>query len=135
MPTTSPTLKKLLARRRQLRGKLTPTAEVVRGSVVLLRRPCTYKNCRKCASGQRHPATYLGYREGGKLRWLYLPKALIGQAGQWVNNYRKLEDRLRELSLVNVAVLREQAGQMSQKQPDGKRAKNRLRGGGRGKGR
>ena len=135
MATASAILKRLLARRRQLGGKVTPTAEVLRGSVVLLRRPCTYKGCRKCASGQRHAATYLGYREGGKLRWLYLPKALIGQARQRVKNYRELEDRLRELSLLNVAILREEAGEISQKRLENKRTKGRLPDGGRGEGR
>ena len=125
MTSTDPALKKLLSRRGKLWERLAPTRELIRGSVVILRRPCTYKGCRQCASGRRHAATYLGYRDGGKLRWVYLPKALVGQATRWVENYRSLEERLRAVSLMNVAILRERAGQMSQKRAAGRRDKGR----------
>ena len=107
----------LFARRLELWQKLIRVGDIARGSVVILRRPCTRKGCRKCASGERHPASYLGYRQGGKDRWLYLPKRLIPRAKEWVRNYRDLEKVLREVSLTNVAILRAWAWEMSQKNP------------------
>ena len=111
-------LKEQFIRRLELWQKLIRMGHLARGSVVVLRRPCTRKNCRRCASGERHPATYLGYRQGGKLHWLYLPAKLIPRAREWVGNYRALEKLLREVSQTNVEILRLWAKEMSQKNPD-----------------
>jgi len=117
MAKRNPTLNELFIRRLELWQKVVRVGDLVRGSVVILRRPCTHKGCRKCASGERHPATYLGYRKEGKQKWVYLPKALIPRAKEWVKNYRALEKTLQEVSHVNVAILREWAREMSQKNP------------------
>ena len=108
----------LFVRRLELWQKLIKMGHVARGSVVILRRPCTRKGCRRCASGERHPATYLGYRQGGKLHWLYLPAKLIPRASEWVGNYRAMALLLGKVSQTNVDILREWAKQMSQKNPD-----------------
>ena len=108
-------LDELFIRRLEWWQKLIRVSDVVRGSVVVLRRPCTRKTCRRCASGERHPATYLGYRAGGKLHWLYLPKDLIPRAKEWVRNYRELERILAELSETNVKILRVRSREASRK--------------------
>ncbi len=108
-------LKEQFIRRLELWQKLIRMGHLARGSVVVLRRPCTRKTCRRCASGERHPATYLGYRRGGKLHWLYLPAPLIPRAKEWVGNYRALEKLLGEVSETNVEILRLWAKEMSQK--------------------
>ena len=114
-------LDELFIRRLEWWQKLIRVSDVVRGSVVVLRRPCTRKTCRRCASGERHPATYLGYRAGGKLHWLYLPKDLIPRAKEWVRNYRELERVLRELSGTNVRILRIRAQESSRKRAEDRR--------------
>jgi len=114
----NPAVEELFSKRLELWQKLIRIGTVTRGCVVVLRRPCTRKNCRRCASGERHPATCLGYQVGGKRRWLYLRKALIPRAKEWVRNYRTMEEVLREMSLTNVEILRAWAKEMSQKNPD-----------------
>ena len=111
-------IKEQFIRRLELWQKLIRMGHIARGSVVVLRRPCTRKSCRRCASGERHPATYLGYRKGGKLHWLYLPAKLIPRAREWVGNYRTLEALLGDVSQTNVEILRLWAKEMSQKNPD-----------------
>jgi hypothetical protein len=108
----------LYVRRLQLWQKLVGAGDVVRGSVVVLRRPCTRRNCRRCASGERHAATYLGHRQGGKLHWVYLPADLVPRVRAWVKNYRDLEAVLQELSRTNVAILRAWARERSRKRPE-----------------
>jgi hypothetical protein len=110
-------LDELFVRRLELWQKLIRMGHVARGSVVVLRRPCTRKGCRRCAAGERHPATYLGYRQGGKLHWLYLPAKLIPRAKEWVSNYRAMERLLGKVSETSVGILRLQAKEMSQKNP------------------
>ena len=114
-------LDELFVRRLEWWQKMIRVADVVRGSVVVLRRPCTRKTCRRCASGERHPATYLGYRAGGKLHWQYLPKVLIPLAKEWVRNYRELERILAELSETNVRILRVRAQESSRKKKEGRK--------------
>jgi len=110
-------LDELFVRRLELWQKLIRAGDVARGSVVVLRRPCTRKGCRRCAAGERHPATYLGYRQAGKLHWLYLPAKLIPRAKEWVRNYRAMERLLAEVSETNIGILRLWAKEMSQKNP------------------
>lgn len=107
----------LFVRRLELWQRLIRRGDIVRGTVTVLRRPCTRKNCRRCASGERHPATYLGCRAGGKLHWVYLPAKLIDRAREWVRNYRFLEKTLAEISATNVKILRAWAKEMSQRNP------------------
>jgi hypothetical protein len=111
-------LKERFIRRLELWQKLIRMGHLARGSVVVLRRPCTRKSCRRCACGERHPATYLGYRRDGKLHWLYLPAKLIPRAKEWVGNYRAMEKLLGEVSQTNVEILRLWAKEMSQKNKD-----------------
>ena len=110
-------LNELFVRRLELWQRLIRVGDVARGSVVVLRRPCTRRGCRRCAAGERHPATYLGYRRAGKLHWLYLPKRLVPRAKEWVKNYRAMEQVLGEVSQTNVEILRHWAREMSQKNP------------------
>jgi len=110
-------LDELFVRRLELWQKLIRQGDVARGSVVVLRRPCARKGCRRCASGERHPATYLGYRKDRKLHWLYLPAGLIATAKEWVKNYRATEAVLADISATNVEILRLRAKEMSQKNP------------------
>jgi hypothetical protein len=110
-------LDELFVRRLELWQRLIRVGDVARGSVVVLRRPCTRSGCRRCASGERHPATYLGYRRAGKLHWLYLPVRLVPRAKEWVKNYRAMEQVLAEVSATNVEILRHWAKEMSQKNP------------------
>ncbi len=114
-------LDELFIRRLEWWQKMIRVADVVRGSVVVLRRPCTRKTCGRCRSGERHPATYLGYRAEGKLHWLYLPKDLIPLAKEWVRNYRELERILKELSEMNVRILRVRAQESSRKKKEGRK--------------
>jgi len=80
--------------------------DFVRGSVVVLRRPCTRSGCRLCREGKRHPATYLSLKEKGSTRLIYLPKGLVEQARQWVAEWRRLENLLRAMSRTNAQMLR-----------------------------
>jgi len=120
-------LDELFIRRLEWWQKLIRVSDVVRGSVVVLRRPCTRKTCGRCRSGERHPATYLGYRAGGKLHWLYLRKDMIPRAKEWVRNYRELERILAELSQTNVRMLRLQGREASGKRAEDKRGGEKRR--------
>jgi len=80
--------------------------DFVRGSVVVLRRPCTRPTCRVCESGRRHPATYLSMKEKGRTRLVYLPKERVSHARAMVREWKRLEKLLLEMSKTNAEILR-----------------------------
>jgi len=89
--------------------------DFVRGSVVVLRRPCTRGTCQLCREGKRHPATYLSMKEKGRTRLIYLPKEVVGEAKRWVEEWRRLEGLLGQMSRTNGEILRLLGRRESQK--------------------
>lgn len=73
-----------------LRERLRTLWPLLEGSVVVLRRPCTRPGCRRCAGGEKHPATYLSLRRAGKTQLVYLPARLIAEVTRGVANYRRV---------------------------------------------
>jgi len=106
MKEDRPVMAELAKRRFALWREVMGVGDFVRGSVVVLRRPCTYERCRLCREGKRHPATYLSLKEKGKTRLVYLPKRLVAEARQWVGEWRRLDGLLVEMSKTNVELLR-----------------------------
>jgi hypothetical protein len=100
-------LDELVKKRFAIWRQVVNVGDFLRGSVVVLRRPCTYRNCRLCRSGQRHPATYLSMKQKGRTRLLYLPKAMVPVARQWVAEWKRLEGLLREMVQTNADILRQ----------------------------
>ena len=91
--------------RERLLGKVAEIREFVRGSVVLMKRRCTYPRCRKCASGERHPTWVLTVSRGGKTQTVYLGTKRLAQAQAMVENYRTLLAWVQEIADVNLALL------------------------------
>jgi hypothetical protein len=109
MPKPRAQLDQLYAQRFQLWRELVNQVDFVRGSVVVLHRPCTRERCPRCKSGERHPATYLSYKQNGRTRLIYLSAEVQGTARLWVKNYRQLVAVIEQIADVNRDVLRQLA--------------------------
>jgi hypothetical protein len=96
----------LAKKRFKIWREVVTVGDFVRGSVVVLRRPCTRENCRLCREGKRHPATYLSMKEKGRTQLVYLSKKRVAQARQWVREWKRLAKLLQEMSKTNAEVLR-----------------------------
>ena len=96
----------LFAKRFKLWRALINMSDFARGTVVVLRRPCTYKNCQPCRKGDKHPAVYLSISKKGKTHLIYLPKAVVQKAREWIGNYQKLQQVVEEVSDTNHKILR-----------------------------
>jgi hypothetical protein len=79
--------------------------EFVRGSVVLMKRPCADRRCRKCASGERHPTWVLTLSEKGKTRTVYLGAVRAPAARRMSENYRRLGALIEEVAQINLVLL------------------------------
>ncbi len=79
---------------------------VAKGSLTLTRSPCTRKNCKECASGRKHPKLIFTFREGGKLRGLYVRPSQEKQLRGAIANGRELERLMTEAGHELVFALR-----------------------------
>lgn len=78
----------------------------IRGSIVVLKRPCIYKGCKKCKSGIKHPTTYYSISRKNKTTLIYLPKYIQDEIRQLIANYRKLMAIIDELSEINIQIIK-----------------------------
>ena len=102
----SETMVELVRKRFLLWKEVVRAGDFVRGSVVVLRRPCTYAGCRRCQEGQRHPATYLSMKEKGRTTLIYLSRRVVPDAKRWVAEWRRIEGLVNQMSQTNAQVLR-----------------------------
>lgn len=102
-------IRRLKQKRKLLCKRMATMEEFVRGSVVLMKRRCTYPGCRKCASGERHPTWVLTMSRNGKTHTVYLGKKRLIAAQRMARNYRKLLELIEEIAETNLVLLKEQA--------------------------
>ena len=98
-------LSQLEKQKHSLYEKLHSLHPFVRGSVVLLRRPCTYKNCRKCKTGQKHPAWYLSTSIKGKTTLLYLPRSSVKPMKTAAHTYKQTKKLINTLSTIHAQII------------------------------
>jgi len=97
--------KVLVQRKRALLRGLRDIQDFIRGSVVVLKRPCTYPGCRRCAEGLKHPAVYHTVSQDGKTQTTYLGASLAEQARGQVAAYKRLLGLWEEVSQINLTLL------------------------------
>ena len=69
---------------------------VAKGSLTATHSPCTRKGCRLCAEGRGHPKLIFTFREGGKLRGLYVRPEHEAAVREALENGRTVERMLVE---------------------------------------
>ena len=79
---------------------------VARGTVSLVRKPCSRRTCPACASGERHPALIFTCRVGGRGRCLHVRKGDEALMRRATENCRRLEALLAEEGVRLVESLR-----------------------------
>jgi len=80
---------------------------VARGSLALVRKPCTNPNCSLCKSGERHPAWIFGYVEDGKRKCLHIQPRHVETVRKAIENGRKLERMILDGGVDLIRRLRE----------------------------
>lgn len=100
------THKRAIQTRQRLLDRLPEAAEILRGS--LLQRTVHHSSgCPKCARGEGHPLWVLTISyPGGRTRQFSLRREQVPQVRRWLNNYRKLKDKLEAICELNHHLLR-----------------------------
>jgi hypothetical protein len=98
------TKKEVVSTRLQLLHQISQLAQrAIYGSLSETYRRCGNPNCRCHHGGPKHgPHLYISYRgKNGKTTGYYVPHHAQAQIRQGVEAWAQLQDRLRELSLLN----------------------------------
>ena len=83
--------------RSRLMKLLSQSEPLARASLVTMARVCGKKGC-KCAEGDKHVSLYLAARIGKKRQMLYVPSELEDMARRLVDNVKKVDELLEEMS-------------------------------------
>jgi hypothetical protein len=97
--------KTLLGEKRRLLKQIGSLGEFIRGSVVVLKRPCSYKGCKRCQAGLKHPGWYHTVSKAGKTQTTYLGSALAPRCRGHAEAYKRLLGLAERLSDINLALL------------------------------
>lgn len=92
-------------KRKAVADKIVSLRPVIRGSIVILKRPCIRQGCKKCKQGIFHPATYLSVTKNRKTHISYLPKYAIKDVEKAKMNYKKAKKLLDALCEIDLAIL------------------------------
>jgi len=97
MPPRSELPPKDRAARARLIQFLAAGRPLARAGLVTMARSCGKKGCR-CAQGQKHVSLYLAARVGKARKMLYVPRELEDAARALVENTRKVDALMEEMS-------------------------------------
>ena len=91
---------KMSPQERALRSRLAQIVHqqpLMRATLTVRHVTCGKPTCR-CAQGHKHDALYLTCSVGGKIRQVFVPRALHKEVRQWVANYHTVQQLLERLS-------------------------------------
>jgi hypothetical protein len=103
----SSTTQSLRRKKKRLAGRLPPAESVLPGSLIERYKRCGKPGC-KCAQGAGHgPKYYLSISQSGASPQMdYVPCEYQQQVLQYVENYRKAREILKEICAINRELLR-----------------------------
>ncbi|MBI5144372.1 MAG: hypothetical protein HZA30_04825 [Candidatus Omnitrophica bacterium] len=90
----------LLAKRQVIVRGSPKIGQVIKGSIVIMRRCCGKSNCR-CRNGFKHRSLYVSQTVDGKPRLVYIPKRSEAGVRRLIANYRRLKAVLQKISSAN----------------------------------
>jgi len=91
-------------KRRKTSLRIPRIQEVIRGSIVTMKRLCGKAGCR-CQKGSKHSSLYISQRHAGKTRMIYIPKNSEAGVRRLIDNYRKLKAIMDKMSDMNIRML------------------------------
>jgi hypothetical protein len=91
---------------KKLRREIALSTEIIRGSLVVMKRVCGKSNC-KCQKGHKHTSLYLSRSCKGKTSMIYIPRkneAKVKAASLRYHTIINLLNQLSEIHLKKVTV-------------------------------
>ncbi len=89
---------------KKLRREIALSREVIRGSLVVMKRVCGKPNCR-CEKGHKHVSLYLSRSRKGKTTMTYIPRNNETEVKEASLRYHTVIDLLNQLSEIHLKKL------------------------------
>lgn len=87
--------------------KIAHLGNFIEGCFVMGRHRCANPQCSKCFSGEKHSAHRLSlYKGPRKTKTVYIPVDMAGEVRKWVIEYKRLKELVREISEINIRIIR-----------------------------
>ena len=106
------TRKELRQKARGIRSRIRKLDQMIKGSINFRRIKCGKPTC-KCTRGELHDCVCITYKEKGKTITVYVDKKRQAEALLMCANYKKMKVLIKELSLVNLELIRSKRGSKS----------------------
>ena len=90
---------------RGIRSRMRKLDQMIQGSIMFRRIRCGKPNCR-CTREQLHDCVCITYKDKGKTKTIYVDKSRQAEAFSMCANYKKMKVLLKELSLINLELVR-----------------------------
>ena len=85
--------------------QLAAVGPILQGSLAEIGVTCGNPNCR-CARGRKHRSHILKRQVRGKTQSLYVPVDMVAEARKWVDEHRRVQRLLKEISELNRSILK-----------------------------
>ena len=95
----------------KLRRAIKELWPLAKGSLNQIKKSCGRKNCKRCASGQRHLAWLFTFRQAGRQRCMSVPNELVPVLKQAIQNGRELESLIIESGVEWLKIERQKRNQ------------------------
>jgi hypothetical protein len=96
--------------------KLATTQPVLAASLVTIAKHCGRPSCHCLTGGPKHIGHYLTCKIDGKTRTTYVPLDLLPDVRSWIDNHHRLQQLLREIHLLSLALVRTHAQHQKRRQ-------------------
>ena len=101
----------LLEKRRKAAKEMPRAEEILRGSIVIVKRYCGKANCR-CLKGYKHRSLYISQSNKGESRLIYIPQRSEKEVRRLIRNYQALKSVMEEISRINIQLVASSAGKV-----------------------
>lgn len=91
----------LLQKRRKAAKEMPRIQEILRGSIVRVKRYCGKVNCR-CQKGFKHGSLYVSQSHQGQSRLVYIPHRSEKEVRRFIRNYQLLKSVMEKISCINM---------------------------------
>ena len=98
-------MKELQREKERLLREIQECSGMLQGSLVTLYRKCGRKGC-KCERGEKHgPSSYLGFKDGGVSRMIYIPASRLEEVKKAVEAFSRYWELGVKLSRLNLEIM------------------------------
>lgn len=94
----------LLEKRRKTAKGVSQIQEILRGSIVVVKRYCGKANCR-CQKGFKHRSLYVSQSNKGESRLVYIPQRSEKEVRRFIRNYQEIKNVMEEISRINMQLV------------------------------